>query len=74
MGVPNLTLRLELRLMEPFVHKPESSTTVVVLSVVNPLRHTILEHGAVFRHTVPHASQDLGKVDRGVGIMVHAQE
>src|SRR6266542_1167737 len=47
---------------------------MVVLSILDPNRPTILQNGAVLRHPVPSPREELCQVKRGVGIVTDAKQ
>jgi hypothetical protein len=66
--VSHRSLRLQAPLSQPSVHQRESGTTVVVLLVLYPHRAAFAHHGAMAWETIGYAREELGEVDRGVGI------
>jgi hypothetical protein len=74
MSVADAPFGLEAPFPQPRVREGEALAAVVVLAVVDPDRAPPSEDGAVLRHAVRHAREQLHQVERGVGIMTHPEE
>jgi hypothetical protein len=74
MGMSYAPLGLEALCSQPLVGKGEALAAVVVLSIVDPYRAPVPEDGAVLRHPVWNAGEDLRQVERRVGVMADAKQ
>ncbi len=74
MGVAHRSFGLKLPRPEPLVGEAEALAAVVVLTVLDSRRAPVPKHGAVLRHPVRNAGEELRQVQRGVGVVADAEQ
>lgn len=74
MGVSGAPFGLEAPFPQPLVRESKARAAMVVLSIVDPKRVPLLEDGAVARHTVRNAREELRQVERGIGLVTDTEE
>jgi hypothetical protein len=59
---------------QPLVRESEAQAAMVILPVADSNRVSLLEHRAVFRHTIGNARDELRQVERGIGVMANPEK
>lgn len=73
-GMTDWTFLLKALLLEPPVRQGKALTAVVILEIIDAYQLAILKNGAVSRHPIGNLCHQLGKMQRRVGIVSHAEE
>ena len=74
MSMSYASFGLEAPRPQPLIREGEALTAMVVLSIVDPNRASVLEDCVVPRHTVRNAPKEFRQVERRVGVMTDAKQ